>query len=530
MKKFYITTPLYYVNAAPHIGHAYTTLAADVLSRWRASRGEAVHFLTGTDEHGSKIEAVAKEAGKDPLAFADGVAAKFAALWKLLDVRCDDFIRTTEPRHEARVQAVFEHLLSKGDIFKGAYTGYYCVSCETYWTQTDLKSQDREKREGVSRDPGPICPDCKKPVSWVEEESYFFKLSRFQEPLLDHFRSHPGFLQPSHRAKEIVNFVKEGLRDLSVSRTNVKWGVRVPSHPEHTVYVWFDALLNYVTAAGYNPPGFRPPGPGGSGLADEASRGFADLWPADVHLVGKEIYRFHAVIWPAMLMALGLPLPKSVFAHGWWTVEGEKMSKSRGNMVDPEEICAEYGVDAFRYFLFREMPFGNDGDFSRESLRKRYNSELANDLGNLLNRVTQMVDKYLAGALPARPLVDRPLAKDVLAQAPKIEEAMERLAFQEALNLIWGEVGRLNRHVDKEAPWKLAKTDPEALKFLLFDLVWCLRMIAGWIYPFMPSTSAKMQAALGVRQFPAPLTPEEVLGGPSGEKIAKSPPLFPRKL
>lgn len=510
MKKLYITTPLYYVNAAPHIGHAYTTLAADILARYHRHQGRAVHLLTGTDEHGSKIEQVAREAGEDPKAYADRVAGQFRDLWKRLDVQYDDFIRTTEPRHVERVQAAFARLQAGGDIYKGVYKGYYCVSDETYWTETEAPPDEKGRR---------LCPnpDCRRELKLTEEESYFFRLSAYADRLLAHYRENPAFLRPPHRAKEIVRFVEEGLRDLAVSRTKVSWGVPLPSDPKHVVYVWFDALLNYVTATGW-----RPEGDSGS---------FAELWPADVHLVGKEIFRFHAVIWPAMLMALGLPPPSSVFAHGWWTVEGEKMSKSKGNFVDPGEITAEFGVDAFRYFLFREMPFGNDGDFSRETLRRRYNSELANDLGNLVSRVAQMVDKYLRGELPGKPSADSAgLTREVLGMAPAYARAMEELAFSEALDTTWAAVRRLNEEVDRRKPWALAKTDPDAVRVLLFDLVCSLRVIAGWLAPFMPGKAAQIQMQLGVRQFPMPLTAEEVLaGGPSGSRISKGPPLFPRK-
>ncbi|OIO06400.1 MAG: methionine--tRNA ligase [Elusimicrobia bacterium CG1_02_63_36] len=498
-KKFYITTPLYYVNASPHIGHAYTTLAADILARHHRSKGRAVHLLTGTDEHGSKIEEVALAAGVEPRAYADKIAAEFAEMWKHLEVLHDDFIRTTQTRHVTRVQAAFEHLLAKGDIYKGIYKGYYCVACETYWTETEAPP---DGDSGMRR-----CPNegCGKELKLTEEESYFFKLSKYAAPLLEHYEKNPGFLMPRSRSLEIVNFVKEGLRDLAVSRTKVRWGIPVASDPKHVVYVWFDALQNYITATGYRPPGMKDA---------EGEDHSQELWPADIHFVGKEIFRFHAVIWPAMLMALGAPLPKCVYAHGWWTVEGQKMSKSKGNFVNPREITNEYGVDVFRYHLFREMPFGNDGDFSVEKLKQRYNAELANDLGNLVSRVTNMVEKYLDGVLPENPPAEKlETTPRVETAGPAVDAAIEAVDLQEALNRIWAEVGRLNRLVNEKEPWKLAKTDPEAVKWLLCDLVFSLRLIGGWISPFMPEISSKILAALGA----------------DGGKIEKAPPLFPRK-
>lgn len=507
MKPYYITTPLYYVNAEPHIGHAYTTVAADVLARFMRARGRETHLLTGTDEHGAKIAEAASAAGISPQAWADKISGSFRELWKHLDVRHDDYIRTTEERHKACVAAVFSALKDSGDIYKGRYSGFYCLSCESYWTDKEAPEIEGKRK----------CPntECRRPLQLVEEESYFFRLSKYQERLTELYKK-GMFLQPSNRANEIVRFVERGLEDISISRTKVKWGIPVPGDPEHTIYVWFDALINYVSALGFQPGG----SPGR----------FNDLWPAEVHIVGKEIYRFHAVIWPAMLMALGVEPPARVFAHGWWTVSGKKMSKSLGNFIDPREVTREFGVDAFRYFLMREVPFGNDGDFSIEALRKRYNAELANDLGNLLSRVLEMVDKYIQGNLPKRPALEEDFKTSQIAKrSPEIAAAMERLAFSEALEIIWSCVRLLNEHVNATAPWKLFKTDPDKVKPILFDLVWSLRIIAGWIEPFMPRTAAAMQAQLGVRQFPMPLTPEEVLHGPNGDRIQKGPPLFPRK-
>ena len=503
MKKYYITTPLYYVNAAPHIGHAYTTVAADVLARSKRIRGVEAHLLTGTDEHGQKIEEASKAAGKSPKEFCDENSAKFRDLWKRLDVRPDDFIRTTEPRHEKKVQELFLKLKERGDVYKGLYRGWYCVPDETFFSETDAPPDEKGRR---------LCPnpECRKPLQQIEEESWFFKLSKYQEPLLKHYREHPEFLRPASRAPEILRFVEGGLQDLSISRQKVKWGVPVPGDESHTIYVWFDALINYW-----------------SGTA-----GREDLWPADVHIVGKEIFRFHAVIWSAMLMAAGLPLPKCVFAHGWWTVDGDKMSKSKGNFVDADEVVAEFGVDAFRYFLLREMPFGSDGDYSKGALLRRFNSELANDLSNLVYRVEDMVDKFMGGKLPAKPPLEGELyAKSVAERSDEVYAKMDALDFHGALDVIWEVIRGLNARVNHKAPWKLAKTDMAQCEAALFDLVSSLRIVGGWLDPFMPHTAAKIQMQLGVRQFPDALTAEDVLAGVSAHpgRIQKGPILFMRK-
>ncbi len=501
MKKYYITTPLYYVNAAPHIGHAYTTVAADVLARFHRGRGEAVHLLTGTDEHGQKIEDAAKAAGKHSIDFCDAVSKKFLDLWKHLDIRHDDYLRTTEKRHEDKVQELFALLLKNGDIYKGRYEGLYDVVSESF-----VKAGDAVKGPGGVL----LSPESGKPLQTLSEETYFFKLSKYGPLLLKHYKANPGFLAPASRAPEVLRFVEDGLEDISVSRTKVKWGVEVPGDEAHTVYVWFDALINYWSS----------------------TTGTQDLWPADVHVVGKEIFRFHAVIWPAMLMAAGLPLPKKVFAHGWWTVDGRKMSKSLGNFVDPYEITQEFGVDAFRYFLLREMPFGNDGDFSKTALCKRYNAELANDLGNLVSRVVEMVDKFLSGKLPTKPPVAGDFYTTVVAKrSHEIAAKMEALDFHGALETMWGAVRDLNARVNEQSPWKLAKTDPARCEAVLFDMVWSLRLVSGWIDPFMPHTAAKIHMQLGVRQFPDALTAEDVLSGVKERVglIQKGPVLFPRK-
>lgn len=496
-KTFYVTTPLYYVNALPHVGHAYTTIAADVLVRHKRARGVPAFLLTGTDEHGANIEKAAKAAGKEPQAWCDEVSQKFRDCWAFLGIEYDDFIRTTEPRHESLVRVVFDRLLQQGDIYPGHYEGWYCLPCEAYYDEAELSKGD--------------CPVHGRPVEKLREETFFFKLSKYQEPLLKHFAQNPGFLAPAGRSAEIVNFVKGGLHDLSVTRTKVAWGVKgLQSAPGHTVYVWFDALLNYVSATKKDEWTVQD-------VLRTLKTGEGNLWPVDVQLVGKEIFRFHAVTWPAMLMALGLPLPRQVFAHGWWTFKGDKMSKSRGNIMAPDEAAEELGVDALRYFLLREMPFGGDGEFSLEAMKVRYNAELANTLGNLLSRVVQLVEKNLGGEIPRRPALDRPFHSAGLAkQSERVYAAMDALAFNDALNIIWEQFAELNRMVDREKPWEKAKTDPEAFKFLMFDLVWSLRIASDWIAPFMPATARAMKDQLGWRET-------------GWGKVTKGAPLFPKR-
>ena len=484
-KKYYITTPLYYVNSSPHIGHAYTTMAADILERHFMAKGMPVFMQTGTDEHGSNIEKTANEKNVPPKQWCDEVSGEFRKLWETLGIKYDYFIRTTDKMHEEAVQAVFEKLIASGDIYLGSYEGLYCKSCEAFYTESELI-------EGK-------CPVHKRNVEAVKEESYFFRLSKYEKPLLEYYEKHPDFLAPSYRAKELINFVKAGLTDLSVSRTKVAWGIPVKSNPKHTVYVWFDALLNYITGRGYTPGNISPE--------------FNEYWPADVHLVGKEIFRFHGVIWPAMLMALGLELPKQVYAHGWWTVNGEKMSKSTGNFIKAEDVVAEYGLDSLRYFTFREVTFGQDGDFSMEAFRRRYNSDLANDLGNLFSRIINLVNKNIDERLTEDS--SSPLYSQFAALTAKIDKSIETMQFSDALETIWGAISDLNKIVAEKKPWEMAKKCPEQLPGFLNEMVWCLRLIAGWIEPFMPNTAAAMKKHLGQHKAVA-----------EGEKIA---PLFPRK-
>ena len=495
-KKFYITTPIYYVNSVPHLGHAYTTIACDILARYKRQQGIDTRYLTGTDEHGANIEKSAAAQGVSPKEWTDRVSTQYKELWKILNISYDDFIRTTDENHEHVVQAVFEKLLKNGDIYLGSYSGQYCTSCEQYYNESEILE-------------GGLCPVHKKPLTQVNEETYFFKLSRYEKPLLKYYEEHPEFLSPKFRANEIINFVKSGLQDLSVTRTKVKWGIPVKSNPAHTIYVWFDALINYITAAGAGTILCEDKAEHEAQLKDIRTEKFEDLWPADIHMVGKEIFRFHSVIWPAVLMALGLPLPQKVFAHGWWTVEGEKMSKTLGNVINPAELAAKYGVDPVRVFLFREVPFGQDGDFSMASFFNRYNSDLANNIGNLLSRTLNMAAKNI-GELPEKIEGNFPL----LAQADGVEKAIasayEQLAFDKVLEQIYGYASELNKQVNDKKPWEMAKTDPEGAKQILLELIACQRKVAKWLEPFMPTVAKEMQRRL------------------AAGKIEKYAPLFPR--
>ena len=496
--KFYVTTPIYYVNDVPHIGHSYTTIAADVLARYMRKMGREVLFVTGSDEHGQKIAQSAEAAGKSPQQFCDEVVQRFKAVWKELEITNDDFVRTTEDRHIKTVQEIFQKLKAQGDIYKGEYEGWYCTPDETFWPEIQLKDVGGKK----------VCPDCGRPVEKLKEETYFFRLSKYEQQLLAFIEKNPRFIRPESRRNEIVNFIKSGLKDLSVTRTTFKWGVPVLDDPKHVVYVWFDALINYLTAA-------------------------RDFWPADVHIMGKEIVRFHAVIWPIMLMALGLPLPKMVFGHGWWTVEGEKMSKSKGNVVDPLAVSKEFGVDAFRYFILREVPFGADGDYSHGNLILRFNNDLANDLGNLHYRTLTMAEKYFGGKIPNpenRELDE--LSKEIVLatkQMPeKVKECMDELAFSKALEEIWFVIGKANNYIEKQAPWALAKQQKTAeLEAVIFNLLQALLFVADQIEPFMPATSKKIILSLGFDQTAAS---GKLLGLElAGNQLVKGEPLFPRR-
>ena len=499
---FYVTTPIYYVNDVPHIGHAYTTLAADVLARYKRLMGFDVFFLTGTDEHGQKVEKAATAAGETPLELADRVMKRFQSLWEKLEISHTDFIRTTQERHKKGVSVLFERVLEKGDIYLGEYEDWYCTPCETFWTETQLIDFK--------------CPDCNRPTEKLKEESYFFRMSKYQEQLLAHIEANPDFIQPKSRRNEIISFVKEGLRDLSVSRTTFQWGIPVPGDPKHVVYVWFDALANYITALGY----------------PDDSGDFGKFWPANVQLIGKDILRFHAVYWPTFLMAAGLPIPSRVFAHGWWTVEGQKMSKSLQNVVEPNMLIDKYGADAVRYFLLREVPFGLDGDFSHTSLIHRINSDLANDLGNLLNRSTAMLGKYFGGVLqqPAQETeLDAAYREKTMAMVALVDGHLEDLAFSKALQAIWEVISAGNKYIDETAPWTLAKDEAnkERLATVMYYMLESQRMVYFLLSAFMPKTSEKGLCYLGVTE--APNREGLVWGGlKAGTTIAKAEALFPR--
>jgi methionyl-tRNA synthetase len=501
-KPFYITTPIYYVNDVPHIGHAYTTVAADVLARYRRLRGDDVFFLTGLDEHGQKVQQAAAKAGIDPQTHCDRLAPQFKNLWQRLNISNDAFIRTTDAAHKTIVQRYLQQLYDKQLIYKADYTGWYCTFDERFWTEKDVVQG--------------LCPDCKRPVEQISESNYFFRMGQYQERLIRQIESHQDFIRPQSRRNEVLGFLQKPLEDLSISRpkSRLSWGIELPFDRNYVTYVWFDALVNYISALEYltEPPTMKR------------------YWPASVHLVGKDILTTHAVYWSTMLMALELPLPQTIFAHGWWTVNGEKMSKSRGNVVDPYAIVDEFGADAFRYFLLREVPFGHDGDFSREALIGRINSELANDLGNLLNRTLTMIERFAKGLVPQahdEARTDNQLRHQAGQLPELVETHLSKLEFNRALESIGGVIQVANQHIDKSAPWKLAKdaANQSLLQTVLYDAAEALRIVALMLSPFMPHTTEAIDRQLGMT---GPLPDAQWGGLQPGTAIAKGKPLFPR--
>lgn len=507
-KTFYITTPIYYPSGKFHIGTAYTTVASDAMARYKRLQGYDVRFLTGMDEHGQKIQEKAEENGKAPQDYVDEIADAAKKVWEIMDISYDDFIRTTEDRHKTSVEKIFGRFLDNGDIYKGEYEGNYCTPCESFFTESQLVDGN--------------CPDCGRPVKKVKEESYFFNMKKYADRLLAYYEENPGFIEPESRKNEMINnFIKPGLEDLSVSRTSFDWGIRVPGDPKHVIYVWVDALSNYITALGY-------------GSEDDSN--FKNYWPADVHVVGKDIVRFHTIYWPIFLMALDLPLPKKVFAHGFIMMKDGKMSKSKGNVVYPEMLVERYGLDATRYFLLRELPFGSDGVFSPESFIERTNYDLANDLGNLLNRTISMINKYFDGVIPVEEMEETEFDKalhDLFAKTKqKVETNMDKMQFSIVLSDIWAFISRTNKYIDETQPWVLAKdeADRKKLASVMVHLAESLRLTAILVQPFLTKNPVEIMRQLGLTEEALAWSGLDAFHGiPVGTKVTeKGVPIFPR--